>query len=85
MLVELAQRALVIALYVALPVLSASAAVGLLVSAAQAAFRQSDPTLTVAPRLLAAGGVLLIFGGWMVAVLGGFWAELWRAVPEMVR
>jgi len=84
-LVELAQRALVIALCVALPVLSASVAVGLLISAAQAALRQSDTTLTVAPRLLAAGGMLLIFGGWMVTVLGGFWGELWRHLPEIVR
>lgn len=84
-LVELAQRALVIALYVALPVLGSSVAVGLLVSAAQAALRQSDPTLTVAPRLLAAAGIALIFGGWMLAVVGGFWGELWRCVPEFVR
>jgi len=84
-LVELAQRALIIALYVALPMLAAAVAAGLLVSAAQAALRQSDPTLTVVPRLLAAGGALLIFGGWMVAVLGGFWVELWGSLAQMIR
>jgi len=83
-LVELAQRALVIAFYVALPLLGAAVAAGLAVSAAQAAFRQSDATLAVAPRLLAAGGALLIFGGWMAAVLGGFWAELWASLPRMM-
>lgn len=84
-LIELAQRALVIALYVSLPVLAAVLGISLLVSAAQSALRQSDPTVSVAPRILAAGGALLIFGGWMSALLGGFWVELWRHLPEMVR
>jgi flagellar biosynthetic protein FliQ len=74
-----------IALYVALPLLGAAIAAGLAVSGIQSALKQSDPTLSVVPRMLAAGGALLIFGGWMVAVLGGFWIELWRSLPEMMR
>lgn len=84
-LVELAQRALVIALYVALPLLSASVAVSLLVSVAQALHRHSDLTLAVTPRLLAAGATLLIFGGWMATILSGFWRELWHLAPEILR
>lgn len=84
-LVELAQRALVIALYIALPLLSASVAVSLLVSVAQALHRHSDPTLAVTPRLLAAGATLLIFGGWMATILSGFWRELWHLAPEILR
>lgn len=84
-LFELAQRGLMIALYVSLPVLGAVLATGLLVSTMQAATRQTDPTVSTVPRLLAAGGALLIFGGWMVAVMQVFWMELWLHLPEMVR
>lgn len=84
-MLELAQRALVMALYVALPILAAVVGAGLAVAAAQSALRQSDPTVSVVPRILAAGGALLIFGGWMVAMLGGYWLELWSNLPEMVQ
>ena len=74
-----------VALEVALPVLGAVVAAGFVVSALQSALRQSDPTVSVVPRLLAAGGALLIFGGWMMAVLSGFVVRLWSSVPEMMR
>lgn len=73
------------ALYLALPVLSGAVVAGLLVAAVQGALRQSDATVSVVPRLLAAGAALMIFGGWMTAVLGDFWLELWSHLPEMVR
>ena len=69
----------------ALPMLAATLVVGLLVSAAQAATRQSDASVSAVPRLLAAGGALLVFGGWMIAVMQGFWLSLWTHLPEMVR
>jgi len=84
-LLELTHRALLIALYVALPMLGAAVAAALAVSAVQSALRQSDPTVATVPKLLAAGGALLIFGGWMVAAIGGFWLDLWTSLPEIVR
>jgi len=84
-LIELTQRALLIALQVALPMLAAAVLTGLVMSAFQAAMRQSDPTLAVAPRLLAVGGAVLIFGGWIAAVIAGFWLELWHWLPQIVR
>ena len=45
-----------IAFYVALPVLGTTLAVGLLAATIQAATRQTDPTVSTVPRLLAAGG-----------------------------
>ena len=74
-----------IAFYVALPVLGTTLAVGLLASTIQAATRQTDPTVSTVPRLLAAGGATLLFGGWMIAMLQGFWLDLWAHLPEMVR
>lgn len=74
-----------VALYVALPPLGAAVTAGIAACALQSAMKQSDSTLSVVPRLLAAGGAVLIFGSWMVAVLSGFWLELWAFIPEMVR
>jgi flagellar biosynthetic protein FliQ len=74
-----------IALYVALPLLGAAVAAAVAVGALQSALRQSDATVSTVPKILAAGGALLIFGGWMVAVLSGFWTELWVSLPEMMR
>lgn len=74
-----------IALYVALPLLGAAVAAALAVAAVQSALRQSDATVSTVPKLLATGGALLIFGGWMVAVLGDFWITLWTSLPEMLR
>ena len=84
-IVELAQRALVMAFYLALPLLGAAFAVGLAASIIQAATRQSDPTLNTVPKLLGVGGALLIFGAWMAGSLQGFWYDLWTHLPEMVR
>jgi len=81
----LAQRSLLMAFYVALPLLGAAFGVGLAVSIAQAATRQSDPTINTVPKLLGVGGALLIFGAWMTALLHGFWYDLWTHLPEMVR
>jgi len=75
----------VVALYVALPPLGATLLAGLGVAAAQSALRQSDPTVSVVPRLLAAGAAALLFGAWMAGTLTGFWIDLWAALPQLVR
>ena len=84
-LLELAQRALVLALSAALPMLGGAVAAGLIVCGLQSALRQSDPTVAVVPRLLAAGGALLIFGRWIVSLLATFWVDLWSSLPQMMR
>ncbi len=83
-LFELARRALVLALCAALPMLGGAVAAGLAIAGIQSAMRQSDPTLSVVPRLLAAGGALLIFGRWIIALVGGFWLDLWTSIPHML-
>ena len=81
---ELAQRALLLTLYTALPPLVAT-----FVAALGAGYIQSrtsgDTTISTVPRILAAGAALLIFGAWMVTLLGDFWIELWQALPEIIR
>ena len=81
---ELVQRALLLAFYTALPPLGAAFLAAVAASLIQAR-TGGDPTTSTVPRILAAGAALLIFGGWMVALMSDFWVELWRSLPEIVK
>jgi len=81
---ELAQRALLLTFYTALPPLGAAFIVGLAVSFIQAR-TGSDPTTSTVPKILAAGAALLIFGSWMAAVMSDFWLDLWQSLPEIIK
>ena len=81
---ELAQRVLLLTFYTALPPLGAAFLAALVVSLIQARLG-GDPTISVVPRIIAAGAALLLFGAWMVAIMSEFWLELWRSLPEMIR
>ena len=80
---ELAQRVLLLTLHTALPPLVAA-----FLAALGAGYIQSrtsgDITISTVPKIVAAGAALLIFGGWMVALLSDFWIELWQALPQII-
>ncbi len=81
---ELVQRMLLLTLYTALPPLAAA-----FVAALAAGYIQTrtggDATISTVPKLLAAGGALLIFGAWMAQLTSDFWIELWQALPQIIR
>jgi len=85
MAVELAQRAILVALEVAAPVLGLVLAVSLGVSFVQAATQMHDPTINAVPRLAAAALAVLLFGGWMLAVIQGLSVDLLGGFPQVVR
>lgn len=62
------RRTLETALLVSLPILLTCMIVGVTVTLLQAVTSIRDMTLTVVPKLLAVGMVMLIFGGWMLDV-----------------
>jgi len=62
------RRTLETALLVSLPILLTCMLVGVTVTLLQAVTSIRDMTLTVVPKLLAVGAVMLIFGGWMLDV-----------------
>ncbi|MFQ6130606.1 MAG: flagellar biosynthetic protein FliQ [Armatimonadota bacterium] len=82
--VELAQRAVIVALEVAGPVLGLVLAVSLAVSFVQAATQMHDPTINAVPRLAAAALAVLLFGGWMLAVLQGLSTDLLGGFHQVV-
>lgn len=71
-LLEEAQRALLLSVAVALPVLGVAALVGLVVAAFQAASQIQDSTIAHLPRLLAVVVALVVLGPWMGSQIGSF-------------
>ena len=81
---ELVQRMLLLTFYTALPPLAAAFLAAAGVSLIQAR-TGGDPATYTVPKILAAGAALLIFGGWMVALMSDFWIELWQSLPEIIK
>lgn len=83
--INLLQGALVVAIWVALPLLGAIAAGGLVASLLQGVLVQPDGASLVAPRLLAAALAVLFFGAWMLTFMAGYWTTLWLGVAQLVK
>jgi flagellar biosynthesis protein FliQ len=67
--VTLAGEALYLILLLSLPPLLASLVVGLVISMLQALTQVQEQTLTFVPKIIATIIALIIFSGWMLAVL----------------
>ncbi|MFP3902690.1 MAG: flagellar biosynthetic protein FliQ [Armatimonadota bacterium] len=76
---------ILVSMCVAAPPVAAAALVGFAMGWLQSSVGGGDSAAGTAPRLLAAGVAILIFGTWMVSLLGGFWYQLWSNIPEMVQ
>jgi flagellar biosynthesis protein FliQ len=82
--VNLATTALTLAFKVAMPMLGAGLAVGLLVSIFQAVTQIQEQTLAFIPKVLALAAILLLLGPWMLNQLLGYTADLWGGIPSLV-
>jgi flagellar biosynthetic protein FliQ len=82
---ELAQRALMIAVIVSSPILGFGLVVGLAVSIFQAATQIQEMTLTFVPKILAVMAAVVIFGPWMLTSMVRFTTNLLENLPSMVR
>jgi type III secretion protein S len=71
-LISLAQRALLLCVWISLPVLAVAALVGLLISVVQAATSVQDSALGHLPKFLAVSLALALAGPWMGRQLVGF-------------
>ena len=69
----------------ALPLLGALLAAGLLAGVLQAATRVRDRSLSVVPRLLAVGAVIALCGAWSAGRLLGFAGEMFQAAQAAGR
>jgi flagellar biosynthesis protein FliQ len=83
--VELTQQGMILMLVLSLPALAAGALVGVVVGLLSATTQVNDPTLVFLPKLAAVALVIVLLGGWGAGTLLRFTAELWRAIPVLVR
>jgi len=73
------------ALILSAPILLTCMIVGLIVTLLQAVTSIRDMTLTIVPKLLAVGVVILIFGGWMLGVILKFTNEIFGHIQNIGR
>lgn len=83
--INLLQGALMVAVWVALPLLGAIAAGGLVASLLPGTLVQSDVASLVPPRMLAATLALLFFGVWMLTFVAQYWMTLWLSAPQLAK
>jgi flagellar biosynthetic protein FliQ len=80
----IAERALVITLLLAAPLLLAGLVTGLVVGAFQAATQINEMTLSFIPKLAAISTTLVIAGPWMIKVFLSYTRELFASIPGLV-
>ena len=70
-------------LLVSLPVLGLTMLVGLGISILQVVTQVQEMSLTIVPKLVAAGGGIVVFGPWMLGTLCQFAVQMWTGIPAM--
>jgi len=81
----LGRHTLETALLLAAPILLTCMIVGVVVTLLQAVTSIRDMTLTIVPKLLAVGVVILVFGSWMLGVILKFTNEIFGHVQSIGR
>lgn len=81
--VDLARRAMLMALALGGPLLLVALVVGLLVSVLQAVTQVQEQTLAFVPKLVAVGVVFLVGLPWMLQLAVNFTAEIFRSLPGL--
>ena len=81
---SIGQRALVVAVTVALPLLGATLVVGIIISIFQAVTSIQEMTLTFIPKILVVAAVLYFLGPWMGQMLIAFSTELLGNLPAYI-
>ncbi len=83
--VNIAQHALMIILYVSAPMLGLSLIVGLAVSIFQATTQIQEQTLAFIPKILAVIVAVAVFGSWMLRVLIEYTQGLFQNINQFIR
>jgi len=80
----LARHALVMCAILALPPLGIAATVGLAVALVQAATQVQEQTVALLPKMMAAGAVVALGGGFAMAAIAALFHDAVRAIPLLV-
>jgi len=83
--IEIAQRTLLVILYVSAPVLGLSLIIGLAISIFQAATQIHEQTMTFIPKILSVIAAIAVFGSWMLRVIIEYTQELYTNILHYIR
>lgn len=83
--IDIAQRAITVALMISAPILGLSLLVGLMVSIIQATTQIQEPTLSFIPKIITIFLTLLIFGPWMGNIITEFTIDLYENIYRYIR
>ncbi len=81
----LGRHTLETALLLSTPVLLTCMIVGILITILQAVTSIRDMTLTIVPKLLAVGAVMLLFGNWMLQITLRFTVEIFTQIQNVMQ
>ncbi|MBN2183417.1 MAG: flagellar biosynthesis protein FliQ [Sedimentisphaerales bacterium] len=81
--IYLGRHTLETALLISAPILITCLVVGLVVTLLQAVTSIRDMTLTIVPKLLAVGAVILICGHWMLQIILSFANEIFGHIQHI--
>lgn len=82
-IVYLGRHTLETALLLSAPILLTCMFVGIVVTLLQAVTSIRDMTLTIVPKLLAVGAVMLVFSNWMLQVVLSFANEIFSHIQNI--
>ena len=82
--IDLTMTAVELGMKVALPILLAGLAVGLVISVFQAITQIQEQTLTFIPKIVAMGVVLVVAGPWMLSEVITYTQQLYGSIPELI-
>lgn len=83
--INIAQHALLITLYISAPLLGLSLIVGLAVSIFQATTQIQEQTLSFIPKILAVIVAIAVFGSWMLKMLMEYTEGLYQNINQFIR
>ena len=81
---ELGRNAMMVSMYLTIPLLGASLLVGLVIAVFQAATSINEMTLTFVPKLAVIGVVLTFAGHWMIVKLTDYTRALIENIPFLI-
>jgi len=83
--VNIAQNALLVVIYVSAPLLGLSLIVGLAVSIFQATTQIQEQSLSFIPKILAVILAIAVFGSWMLKVLTDYTINLYTNINQYIK
>jgi flagellar biosynthesis protein FliQ len=85
LVVELARRVLIAAVWMAAPILIIATVVSLLINVVQVLTSLQETTISTVPRLAAVAAAALLFMPWMVRHMGNFAVEMFSDFRPFLR